>query len=221
MILTAFSIYIKLSLTKDLTDAFHVAMLKYILNHLGLELGGIYDTWNSSARIRTPDFIILILQRIPIIFGPKFYMPDCHYAKFALWCATLASKEIRELDFPLYDGTDISKFGIYLTVALNRCQESRELVYLLKGDRLRNMALKQRYFTDIFNIYHEISLYIQRCERFFGANEKGDNIGTYVNYVNPPAVVAWQEPQQGFRHRLHTIKRSLAQHFHLCQARIW
>ena len=66
-----------------------------------------------------------------------------------------------ELDFPLYDGPDISKFGIYLTVALNRCQESHELVYLLKGDKLRTLALKQRYFTDIFNISDEISQYIQ------------------------------------------------------------
>jgi hypothetical protein len=97
MILTAFTIYIRLSVTKDLTDAFHVAMLKYILTHMGLELGGIYDTWNSCIRIRTPDFITLILQRIPSIFGSKFYATDSHYANFAFWCATLASNcnEIR------------------------------------------------------------------------------------------------------------------------------
>jgi hypothetical protein len=66
----------------------------------------------------------------------------------------------REPGFPLYDGPDISKFGIYLTVALNRSHESHKLVDLLKGDGLRNLALKQKYFTDIFNISDEISRYI-------------------------------------------------------------
>ena len=183
MVIAAFSLHLEFTASRT-----HLILFEDLISNLPfLNMDGAFDAVNNHVRIRIQDFIAFILQRISIIFGPKYQTTDTDYTYFAYWCAFRASKDARYIfDLELHlkaaneaqilSGPDrpdqlgasgdvflFSPFGIYLAAALNHCQESREIIDLLKLDNLQKLACVQKrhssdghIFATIFESAHDM-----------------------------------------------------------------